>query len=609
MDPITPTLPALDAPPLSPTPSSFFEDDPVPVIATDELGMIADDELDSPNGSSAVPTPAATGSASDTVTKKRRTRQPRKHVSRHFKLPKRERESRSQLLSPENLGMSANGQDRLPDGPNGGRTLGAARAESEDARPVRRQRQPRKNVSRHFKMPAVERNGQVQLRSPEKQPTMTPPHTPQPTQSMRKARATVRQLPPQSPHETLIQPRIVHGLNIDEDISSDSSLTSVPSDIGPDPFFSPSPSPSPSPARPKLVAVKSKQPRRPTQSPYFPQPHRHKSRPTFISSILPFPALSAPTFGLMQERLAHDPFRLLVATIFLNKTPGARAMPVFYDLMARYPTPHDLAQAKVEDVVDIIHCLGFQNQRARKCVALAQTWASGGEPVRGKRYAKRDYPSKGDGRQIAVGEWIGEADERVAWEIGHLPGLGAYAHDSWRMFCRDVLRGVAQGWNGEGATTTTPRMAADVKRSIEGDVEGKMNSEVADPTHEPEVSNAVENQQEQRVEPEWKRVLPADKELRAWMTWMWLKEGWVWNYKTGERVRASAELMARARGGGVLREEMGREELVVEGWDGDSVDGLDKEPALQERLDVADRPAGAFMRASLGTEDGVEDRT
>jgi hypothetical protein len=301
----------------------------------------------------------------------------------------------------------------------------------------------------------------------------------------------------------------------------------------------------------------------------------------------------------MQERLAHDPFRLLVATIFLNKTPGARAMPVFYDVMARYPTPHDLAQATVEDVVDQIHCLGFQNQRARKCVALAQTWLSAGEPVRGKRYTKRDYPSKDDGKGIAVGEWIDDADERAAWEIGHLPGLGAYAHDSWRMFCRDVLRGVAQGWNGEGAK------AIQTECLSAGKIESNTDSETADPTHGPGLSNVAENQQEQPFEPEWKRVLPADKELRAWMTWMWLKEGWMWNYKTGERVRASAELMARARSGGVLREEMASEALIVEGWNGDCVDGSAKEPTLQEKLVVVDRPAGAFMEAPRGIEGGV----
>lgn len=122
-----------------------------------------------------------------------------------------------------------------------------------------------------------------------------------------------------------------------------------------------------------------------------------------------------------------------------------------------------------------------------------------------------------------MGEVLGfEEDEeeggkkgRVAWEISHLPGLGPYSHDSWRMFCRDVLLGRAEGWNGEGAKPPLN----------EAGKEGKGE-----------------------FEPEWKRVLPLDKELRAWMSWMWLKEGWVWNKETGERTRASEELMQMARG-------------------------------------------------------------
>jgi methyl-CpG-binding domain protein 4 len=474
----------------------------------------------------------------------------------------------------------------------------------------KRPRPPRKNVSRHFKTPRTERKGRSQLQSQEKTATMTPPHTPQRAKAKRRARLKLPQLEPQPPPQAQpeTQPRIVAGLNIDEDLSSDSSLTSVPSSIGPDPFLSPSP--------PALVAVKTRRkrpPLRPTKSPYFPHPQRHKSRPTFISSILPFPPLSAPHFGIMQERLAHDPFRLLIATIFLNKTPGARAMPVFYDLMVRYPTPLDLAHAGVEDVVDVIRCLGFQNQRARKCVALARVWCGlddgAGEPRGGRRWAKRDYPRKGDGRGMKVDEWVCDeaevGDGKVAWEISHLPGLGAYAHDSWRMFCRDKLRGLAEGWNGEGAvspTTTTTTKQERGEATEEGQVNGGSHDEPSPTESNQEPPIPVPSEVE--FEPEWKRVLPADKELRAWMTWMWLKDGpgWVWNYKTGERTRASAELMSRVRGGGVVREEMERETLVVEVVEG--LDGvIEDEEAAAASLDAElalemDKPAGAFMSMS-----------
>jgi endonuclease III len=240
-----------------------------------------------------------------------------------------------------------------------------------------------------------------------------------------------------------------------------------------------------------------------TKSPYFPP----QKKP---ASCLPFPPKHAPSFGLIQEKLAHDPFRLLIATVFLNRTRGEVAIPVLYSVFARYPTIRDLAEADVEDLVELIRNLGFQNARARKCIAIAQLWLTV-PPCVGKRYRRLHYPKKSDGLDIKAGEAIDDADPHVAWEIAHLPGLGAYAIDSWRIFCRDALRGVASDWNG-----------ADVA--------------------------------EENFSPEWKRVLPKDKELRAFLSWMWLKEGWIWNQETGERtpLAKNRKIRCAARRGGVL---------------------------------------------------------
>lgn len=333
--------------------------------------------------------------------------------------------------------------------------------------------------------------------------------------------------PPTTPAKQRSKTRVFASVKV-EDLSSDSDLTDVPDDIGPDPFKSPLPSPK-LPTRVKAVKIK----REPTKSPYF----AHKARPQFLT-CLPFPPLSHQTFGLMQERLAHDPFRLLIATIFLNKTPGERAMPVFYQLMERYPTVADLAAARVEDVTEMIRKLGFQNQRARKIVQMSKNWLER-PPELGKRMRKHNYPKKGDGKDVKADEVIGDEDERVAWEISHLPGLGAYSHDSWRMFCRDKMKGIASDWLGADAPDG--------------------------------------------FEPEWKRVLPTDKELRAWCTWMWLKEGFSWNKETGERTKADPELLARVEGGGIVMEEVDKEHLVVNVGYGISP------------VKAAERPAGDFM--------------
>jgi len=311
-------------------------------------------------------------------------------------------------------------------------------------------------------------------------------------------------------------------------LSSDSSLSDVPSDFDheDDPVhdsanisptksghFLPPPVPSPlsTPVKQSRLlrpeTPRSSKPKRPKVSPYFPALLGDPE------SCLPFPPIDAPSFGLIQEHLAHDPFKLLIATIFLNRTRGGVALPVLFKVFGRYPTIDAMAAADLSEFVSIIHCLGFQNQRARKCISIAQIWQTN-PPVKNKRYRKLHYPQKLDGRDVGPCECIGDEDHRVAWEIAHLPGVGAYSLDSWRIFCRDELRGLATDWKGTGATT--PRFV-----------------------------------------PEWKSVLPRDKELRGYLTWMWLKEGWVWDHHTGDLTSASEKILRAAQKGGVAHEKDG----------------------------------------------------
>lgn len=267
-----------------------------------------------------------------------------------------------------------------------------------------------------------------------------------------------------------------------------------------------------------------------TKSPYFsPQASpAKKARPRrgTISS-LPIPPLSAPRFGLIQEELADDPFRLLVAVTLLIRTTGRAAIPAFRRLVDRFPTPASLAAAEPADVVGVIRHLGLSAVRCAALQRYAGLWAAR-PPTRDVRYGVKNYPRAGDGRGVtARGEYGPEAEDGdgdgggedngdgdgdcdsadvprreapgSAWEIGHLT-QGPYAIDSWRIFCRDVLLGRAEDWTGKG--------------------------------------------RESMFRPEWTRVLPADKELRACLRWMWMREGWEWDPVSGERV--------------VLREEMRR---------------------------------------------------
>ena len=211
------------------------------------------------------------------------------------------------------------------------------------------------------------------------------------------------------------------------------------------------------------------------------------------------PRVAETAYGLIQEALVDDPFDLLVAVTLLNRTKGTVAVPIFFTLMAKFSTPKKLAAAPVGAIVAIIGRLGLQNNRAKSLIGMARRWScDDAAPRKGYRYRTLHYPYTGAGSNIRPGEVIAdEVDDprEGAFEIGHLPGVGPYALDSWRIFCRDMLRGLAKGYNGEGA----------------------------------EAGSAFE--------PEWKRVLPKDKELRGFLKWMWAKEGMEWDPLTGDKRR------------------------------------------------------------------------
>jgi methyl-CpG-binding domain protein 4 len=242
-----------------------------------------------------------------------------------------------------------------------------------------------------------------------------------------------------------------------------------------------------------------------------PTPKKIRSPPGTVS-IIKFPPLSSPTFGLIQEEFAHDAFKLLIAVMLLNKTRGTVAIPVFRSIISIWPSPHALAAAAHDELLRLLEPLGLQNKRAAALLELAQTFVHD-PPIKGRRYRTLHYPLRDAGKDVKADEILTDDDPRLgAWEIAHLKSMGVYAWDSWRIFCRDELRGVASGYNGEDDLPIT-----------DGD----------------------------SFEPEWKRVQPGDKELRAFLRWMWLREGILWNPETGEKMPANDELMRRAERGEV----------------------------------------------------------
>jgi methyl-CpG-binding domain protein 4 len=234
----------------------------------------------------------------------------------------------------------------------------------------------------------------------------------------------------------------------------------------------------PTPPLTQEVAVPVKQTRvrkNATTSPYFSgaSPEKKGRVPKGISAI-PWPPFTASKFGLIQEELAEKPFHLLIATVFLNKTKGSVAKPILWQFLDLYPTPEILSNASQDDIEELIRPLGLQRTRAERLIKMGKEWIAN-PPVADAGTVKYNYPPKNTRPFPIDGREPHGVVQKLRWEISHIPGVGAYALDSWRIFCRDRLRGVPQG-----------------------------------------------------VEEEWKRVVPNDKELRAYCRWRWAQEGERW---------------------------------------------------------------------------------
>lgn len=214
---------------------------------------------------------------------------------------------------------------------------------------------------------------------------------------------------------------------------------------------------------------------------------RKANRPVIIpqTESLPF-QLRPAGYGLIQERIQDSLYALVVQVILWNQTHGKAARPVLFQILTLYPTPFHLSQARLSELTEILQPLGLHNVRAKRLISLAEAWTEA-PPCKERRYRKLHYPDRGCGTDVKPNEVLELDDEREGWEIAHLPGMGPYALDSYRIFYRDRLRDVDGG------------------------------------------------------EPEWKRVLPLDKDLKPYLKWRWAKDGWDWNEVTGKRRRLLPE--------------------------------------------------------------------
>ncbi|KAA0189397.1 hypothetical protein HAZT_HAZT010770 [Hyalella azteca] len=107
-------------------------------------------------------------------------------------------------------------------------------------------------------------------------------------------------------------------------------------------------------------------------------------------------------FNLIQETLYHDPWKLLVGTIFMNKVSGNEAVGknLLWEFLERWGSAQAVLKADVTDMAEALRPLG-QHQRKAKII---------------KQFSE---------------EYL-----RKNWQYPkELHGIGKYGNDSYRIFC------------------------------------------------------------------------------------------------------------------------------------------------------------------------------
>ncbi|EWC47491.1 hypothetical protein DRE_00459 [Drechslerella stenobrocha 248] len=247
---------------------------------------------------------------------------------------------------------------------------------------------------------------------------------------------------------------------------------------------------------------------KPPPSPKMAQSHTDSGSPSVSpskrvpagTSIIVPPPLDAPEFGLIQEEVRHNPYHLLVAVVFLQKTKGSSAIPVFRDFIKRWPNPEQLLlHSSEEETREWFLPLGLQATRAKTVWNIAA------------HFSRVNPSSNNTGPEL----WMVRNDYRPEdptgynrkWGciIGGIPGCGKYAIDSWRIFCMKP---------GEGGF-------------LHGTTVGSRKKQETDFSQEP-LPTVVYPKRFAPGDEEWRKIWvddpKLDKELKAYVRWMHAKD-------------------------------------------------------------------------------------
>lgn len=131
-------------------------------------------------------------------------------------------------------------------------------------------------------------------------------------------------------------------------------------------------------------------------------PHEmSQEEPICVNPLFNLSPRSLPTSPhcVIEEDFKHNPWAMLVATIFLTKTTARAARPVMRKFFADFPSPHAVLEVKPEELEQYFEMLGL---RKRSHMIWRMTY------------------------QFLSAKWRRASD---------LCGIGKYGEDAYRIFC------------------------------------------------------------------------------------------------------------------------------------------------------------------------------
>ena len=108
-------------------------------------------------------------------------------------------------------------------------------------------------------------------------------------------------------------------------------------------------------------------------------------------------------YGLLQEELESDPWKIFVCCIFCNLTRRVQSEPFFWDVIQKWPSPKELSEADSTELRSMIMTLGLSERRTKALKKMSY-----------------DYLYK---------DWQKDPTS--------LYGIGKYGSDAYYIFCTD----------------------------------------------------------------------------------------------------------------------------------------------------------------------------